>query len=104
MNPISRRSFVKTSTVTAISAAALAAMGTNFAHAAGSATMKVGLVGCGGRGTGAAHDSASGSGGIKIVSIGDLFKDRLDECRKNLADLGDKVELTDDRCFVGWDA
>src|SRR5437868_1112949 len=72
---ISRRSVLKASAAGAISAAALAAIGTNFAHAAGSSAIKVGLIGCGGRGTGAAHDSAAGSGGIKIVSIGDVFKD-----------------------------
>ena len=112
----SRREFIKNSTVAAVGAT----IATNFAvprgHAAGSDTIKVGLIGCGGRGTGAAMNVLLGAPGVKLVAMGDAFKDRLDESRttllKKLGDLaakngskpGDFLDVTDDRCFVGFDA
>lgn len=76
------------------------------AHAAGSDVIRVGVIGCGGRGTGAANDCCS-SDGVKIVALGDLFKDRLDGCFDNLTKnegLKDKVDLKREKCFVGFDA
>jgi predicted dehydrogenase len=99
----SRRSFLKT-TAAAGAAATLASMGSNFAHAAGTERIKVGLVGCGGRGTGAARDAIKASPLVDIVAIGDLFKDRLDASRAQLAKQGEQFKVTDDKCFVGFDA
>jgi predicted dehydrogenase len=103
----SRRNFIKTTTA----AAALAAMGTNFAFAQGKERIKVGLVGCGGRGTGAARDAMAASPLVEIVAMGDLFKDRLDEKRGVLSKTGEKndqpnpqFKVTDDTAFVGFDA
>ena len=48
-------------------------------HAAGSGTIKVGLVGCGGRGTGAAEQALTADSGVKLVAMADAFADRLDE-------------------------
>ena len=96
----SRRSFLKTSAV-AGAAATLASMGTNFAHAAGKERIKVGLVGCGGRGTGAARDAIKASPQVEIVAMGDLFKDRLDASRAQLAKQGEQFKVSDDACFVG---
>ena len=74
-------------------------------HAAGDETIKVGLIGCGGRGTGAARDCAVSSPGVKIVAVGDAFADRIEAARGNLKrELGDKFDVPDDRCFVGFDA
>src|SRR2546421_5477566 len=106
----SRRSFLKSSA--AIGAAAtLASLGSNFAFAQGQERIKVGLVGCGGRGTGAARDAMEASELVDIVAMGDLFKDRVDEKRAVLAKKGEKNDLpnpqfkvTDDKCFVGFDA
>ena len=64
----------------------------------------MGVIGCGGRGTGAAIDCVKAAPNIEIVAMGDLFPDRLDESRKALAELGEKCQVTDDRCFVGFDA
>ena len=79
--------------------------------AASSDVIRVGLVGCGGRGTGAARDCMRASDGIRIVALGDLFPDRLASCRANLAkvvasapDLAPKYGVTDDTCFTGFDA
>lgn len=80
------------------------ALGWNYAWAQGSDRIRVGLVGCGGRGTGAARDAVSSAEGVEIWALGDLFQDRLDRCRQSLANLGNKVNVTDSRCFVGFDA
>jgi predicted dehydrogenase len=75
------------------------------AYAAGSDVLRVGLVGCGGRGTGAAQNCVVSSPGVEIVAMGDLFEDRLDRSRKQLAEaIGDKLKVTDETAFVGWDA
>jgi predicted dehydrogenase len=109
----SRRNFLKTSAAVG-AAATLASMGTNFAFAQGSQRIKVGLVGCGGRGTGAARDAIQASPLVDIVAMGDLFKDRLEKSKKNLSELdADKrgnnsphpqFKVADDKCFVGFDA
>ena len=100
----SRRDFLKTSVAAGAAAATLASMGTNFAWAQGQQRLKVGLVGCGGRGTGAARDSIKASPLVDLVAMGDLFKDRLDDSKKQLAKEGAQFKVTDDKCFVGFDA
>src|SRR5690349_12020696 len=101
----SRRSFLK-STAAIGAAATLASFGTNFAHAAGSDTIKVGLVGCGGRGTGAAEDCAGPNEGVQIVALGDMFQERINSCREGAGNrLGaEKFKVKDDKCFTGFDA
>jgi predicted dehydrogenase len=66
--------------------------------------IQVGVIGCGGRGTGAARDCVQSSPNVEIVALGDLFEERLDECCRELTDLGDKVRVTLDHCFTGFDA
>jgi len=107
---ISRRSFLKASAVTAASAALVGAHGLAFAQKAGSTgsdKIRVGLIGCGGRGTGAATDCMSSSAGVELWAMGDLFQDRLDGSFSGLSGnegLKGKFNVTKDRCFVGWDA
>ena len=108
---ISRRQMLKTTAATVATAATFASLGTNFAWAAGSDVLKVGLVGCGGRGTGAAFDSAKASPRVRIVALGDLFQDRLEKSRNQLQTagkdkngLGEQYGVTDDKCFFGFDA
>ena len=101
----SRREFLSTTLAAAAGAGALnlgAIAGT--AHAAGSDVIKVGLVGCGGRGTGAAEQSINSSSNVKLHAMGDLFGDHLNSAKEKLAKFGDKFDVTDDRCFVGFDA
>jgi predicted dehydrogenase len=64
--------------------------------------LKAGLVGCGGRGTGAAVDFISAGNGLSLVAIGDLFEDKLTACRAELKKNG--IEIADDKCFIGFDA
>ena len=102
----SRRDFVKrTALATAgLSAASLMATG-NFAYAAGADTLRIGLVGCGGRGSGAANDCVRSSDGVELVAMGDLFQDRLEESQKNLKEaLGERYKVDADHSFVGFDA
>ncbi len=96
----SRRKFIK---VSAASTLGLMASG-NFAYAGGGDTIRVGLVGCGGRGTGAARDAVESSEGVEIVAMGDLFEDRLDTSMKNLKEaVGDAFKVDADHAFVGFD-
>ena len=72
---LSRRDFMRLSTVTA-GAAVLATAGTTRAlgAAAGSDTIRVGIIGCGGRGTGAAKNALDSSPGVELVAVADLFE------------------------------
>src|SRR5215216_1890094 len=100
----SRRDVLKT-TAAISAAAALASIGTNFAHAQGSDKIRVGLVGCGGRGSGAAGDCCLTNDNVELVAMGDVFKDHLDSAKEKLKDkLGEKYKVTDDKCFLGFDA
>jgi predicted dehydrogenase len=77
----------------------------NFAYARGSDTLRVGLVGCGGRGSGAANDCVQSSEGVELVAMGDLFEDRLEESQKNLKEaLGDAYKVDAEHGFIGFDA
>ncbi len=102
-----RRDFLRSST------AATATLGLgllNNAHAAGSDAIKVGLIGCGGRGTGAADNICTAAGtsyNIKLHALGDIFEDHLRNCRDRLRQTEsckEKLDVTDERCFVGFDA
>ncbi len=95
MKNITRRRFV---TVTASTAAGLALART---PASAAATIRTGLIGCGGRGTAAVKDCLTSSDGVELVALGDLFPDHLAKCRENLA----SVATVDDRhAFTGFDA
>src|SRR3954454_10353878 len=99
----SRRDFLRTTTA----AAAVAGLGTlSNVHAAGSDTIKVGLIGCGGRGRGAAEQSMRAAPNVKLYAMGDMFDDHLKSARSNLKKqvAGEKFDVADDRCFTGFDA
>lgn len=66
--------------------------------------IRVGLIGCGGRGTGAARDAVHSSPNVEIVALADLFEERVKSSREALRDLGDAMKVTDDRCFSGFHA
>src|SRR5918996_5503486 len=100
----SRRDFLKTSTAAAVAAGFVRVPG---AWAAGSDAIRVGLIGCGGRGTGAAGNVLSAAPGVKLVAMGDAFKDRLTQCKEQLAkkpDIAALVDVPEERSFVGLDA
>jgi predicted dehydrogenase len=99
-NEVSRRGFLK------VSAASLAAAGVVApVYAAGSDTIRVGIIGCGGQGTRDLVSCVKSAPGVQIVAMGDLFEDRLQESLQKLkTDVPDAVKVTPDKCFVGWDA
>jgi predicted dehydrogenase len=74
-------------------------------HAQGSEEIKVGLIGCGGRGRGAAQNAINADPATKVTAIGDMF-DRQIELTKNQFEkqMKDRCDLPQERCFVGWDA
>ncbi len=95
----SRRAFLKTS---AAAATLIATRG--LAHAQGSDRIRVGLIGCGSRGTGAAANCAEAAQGIEIHALGDVFAERVQAARQNLEFLGEALQAPDERCFTGFDA
>ena len=102
---VDRRTFVKTTAaVTAGLSTGLLASG-NFAYGAATDEIRVGLVGAGGRGTGAARDAFQAAEGVRLVAVGDLFEDRMDGARDNLKEaLGAAYGVDGEHEFVGWDA
>jgi predicted dehydrogenase len=101
---VSRRDFLKTSAATLGASGAILGL-PHRVHASGSDTLRVGLIGCGGRGTGAARDIATGADGIEIVAMGDLVPDRLARSREQLAErIAAQYHVDDDHAFTGFDA
>jgi predicted dehydrogenase len=100
----SRRDFLTASAV----AAGATLLGTLPAvHAAGGDTLKVGLVGCGGRGTGAAAQALKADPNVKLVAMGDAFQDRLTTALTGLsadAAIAAKIDVPANRQFTGLDA
>ncbi len=100
----SRRDFLKT-TGTVATASALSGVVIPAVHAAEDNTIRVALVGCGGRGTGAAANALSTKQGpIKLVAMADVFENRLDDSYETLKKShGSQVEVNDDHKFIGFD-
>ena len=104
---ISRRDFAKRAGQIA-AASALAGIAIPNVHAAGDSTIQVALVGCGGRGTGAAGDALRAKGArTKLVAMADAYRDRLDSSYHALSNdkgFADRVEVPQDRRFIGFEA
>jgi predicted dehydrogenase len=124
---VTRRSFLKRTSLVAASAAVV----TEFpfaitSHAADNMPIKIGLIGCGGRGTGAlldalgaatkviypqagyhTEDVAQGAAvkhkDIQVLALADVFKDRLDRCREQLRNLAPPINVPDEMCYTGFD-
>lgn len=107
-NQTSRRHFLKTSTAAAVGGviAAPAILGTKSSAASPGDEIRVGLVGCGGRGTGAAAQALQAGSDIHLVAMGDAFEKPLAGSLKAItAEAGaDKVKVKPDKMFVGLDA
>ena len=102
----SRREFLTRSTAVATGATLAGLSIARTAHAAGSDTIRFALIGCGGRGMGAAVNALgnTGHGNVKLVALADAFQDRVDFAEKALSKrFPDKVDLSEDRKFVGLD-
>lgn len=104
----SRRDFLKASAAAGATVASYLSSVPSV-HAAGSDVIRVGLIGCGsrrgGRGRGAAEQCVNAGPNVKLVAMADLFKDHLDYTLAYLRKhVGEKIDVTDERCFVGFDA
>src|SRR4051812_43557307 len=95
--PTSRREFLRT-TSAAVAGGVLA----SGAYAAGSDVLRVGLVGCGGRGTGAAGQALKADKGVKLFALADAFEDRLQQSLATLTKdegVAGKIDVPPERCF-----
>ncbi len=105
-NNLNRRTFIGTVAAAGAIVAACSKAADEFdymAKAPSGKELKAGLIGCGGRGTGAALNFLDAGDGLKVVALGDVFQDRLDHARSEIAEKG-KQEVPLDQCFVGFDA
>ncbi len=99
---VSRRDFIKRSS---IGASVLSGITVPFVHAAGDETMRAALIGCGGRGSGAASNALSTKPAIKLVAMADVQKSRLDASFEGLIGKHpDRMAVSEDCKFVGFDA
>jgi len=99
-----RRDFLKGSAAALGAAAAGVSIARN-AHAAGSDAIKIGLIGCGGRGTGAAANAMNAGDDVRLIAMADIFEDMAQGSRDRLKKLkGDQVAVDDEHLFVGFDA
>jgi predicted dehydrogenase len=106
-----RRDFVKQGSMLAGAIAAAPLISNANFFSGSDDVIKVAVIGCGGRGTGAAVQALMSKQNVKIVAMADAFKDRLDECYKNVADelanagAGTKgtLDVPEERKFVGFD-
>ena len=98
----SRREFLAVA-----AAGAVALSSTPLVHANGTDTLRIGLIGCGGRGTGAGQQALNADPNVKLVALGDLFDDHLKpslETLKSDPAIAHKVDVKPEHCFLGFDA
>jgi len=103
--PPSRREFLRLSALGTGAVLGAPLSLARSAHAAGSGAIKIGLIGCGGRGSGAAVNAMNAGPDVKLVAMADVFDDHLKGARQRIkVEKPDQVDVPDDRCFVGFDA
>jgi predicted dehydrogenase len=103
----SRRDFLKSSTAIVGGAMVGSLSIARSAYAAGDDEIKIALIGCGGRGTGAANQALRTHGKVKLVALADVFGDRLQGSLKQLSaqsEIKDRIDVPQERQFVGFDA
>ena len=109
-SPTTRREFLKTSAAVGIALAAPAILSSRAFAAGNSDTLRVGLVGCGGRGTGAAGQALSADNNVVLTAMGDAFAEKIQQSLGALQKegatkgFGDRIKVTPDKCFSGLDA
>jgi len=108
----SRRTFVKTTTMATAGLVLPRTLSALTPDTASAEVIRIGVIGCGGRGSGAARDvMRAGGEGVQIVAMGDLFPDRLERARANLAKVASEdamvekqFKVTPETLFSGFDA
>jgi len=102
MNKNSRREFLKQSAL--LGGAAVVGLQTMRVHAAESGPLKIGLLGCGGRGCGAVVDGMSNDPDTKLVAVADIFKEKADAAATMLGEkFKERAEVPEERRFSGFD-
>ncbi|MBM79847.1 MAG: oxidoreductase [Planctomycetaceae bacterium] len=101
-----RRDFLKKGTAATVTAGIVASNLNQSVYANSTDTLRVGLIGCGGRGTGAANQALSADPQTKLVAMGDAFADQIDKSHQNLINTKVKgqVEVPEENRFAGFDA
>ncbi len=111
MQEMNRRNFLKTSA--AVSLGAIASQLNSRVYAAGDDKIRIGVIGCGGRGMDAVRDCVQASPSIELVAIADVFQDHIDKAVKDFKDgdvdrkrepLKDAFNVQPEMCFTGFDA
>lgn len=98
---LNRRTFLKTS---ALGAAAATALAVPAVHAAGEETIKIGMIGCGGRCSGAAAQAMKAHPSVRLVAMADVFMDRVHASRATLRTQSpEQVQVDDDHCFADFE-
>jgi predicted dehydrogenase len=100
-----RRDFLACATVAAAGATLTSSI--PAVYAAGSDILRIGLIGCGSRGTGAAEQALTADKNTRLVAMGDMFEDRLQfsmEALKKKKSVADRVTVTPECCFTGFNA
>jgi predicted dehydrogenase len=107
---ISRRSFLQNSTTAGVATAAFTIIKPELVRGAGKELLKVGLVGCGGRGAEAVVNLMQGTENVNIVAMGDLFEDKLKtslsrlQKHKDAPKFADRIKVDPEHRFTGFDA
>ncbi len=102
----SRRTFLKSSAAVVAAGAATASLPLAV-YAAGSDLLRIGLIGCGGRGTGAAGQALHADKNVKLVAMADAFADRLQKSLTTIQadpELASKIDVPEERRFVGFNS
>jgi len=103
MENLKRRDFIKT-TSTLAGAAVVGSSSVSSVFAAGNDAIKIAVVGCGGRGTGAVFDAFASGQNIKLVAMADTFQDNLESAYTTFKEkFGDKIDVPESRKYVGFD-
>ncbi len=110
MVKINRREFVKSTAWTTLAIAGVGGLVSSNASAArlvaarGKREIRIGVIGCGGRGTGAAGNALEASPDARIVAYGDLFPERITSAQSGLESFGERAKVASAQCFTGFDA
>jgi predicted dehydrogenase len=105
--PFSRRDFLKSSSATLLGGTLAMQTGLSARAASEQGTLRIGLIGCGGRGTGAAAQALAADNNVKLTAMGDAFADRLQSSLETLqkqTEIASKIQVAPEQCFTGFDA
>lgn len=107
VEPSHRRDFLRASAAIAAAGLAAHAFPSGAFARIGASRLRIGVIGCGGRGTGAAVDALNASPDTEIVALADVMQDRLAGCRNSLASDGNphaaRAKVPEERCFGGFE-